>query len=281
MPVFATPGPISVTVDLSVGELRLVASDRTDTVVEVRPSDESDESDVQAAQQTRVEYADGTLTVRGPKARAFDFSRRSRSVAVLVQLPAGSAVHGDISVGDVHSTGALGDCRFKTSVGHFRLDRTGRLRLGTTGHITVGAITGDADVASGSGRVDLGDIGGTAVIKNSNGDIGVGAVTGDLRARTANGNVTVERAGAAVDVKSSNGSIRVGEVARGAATLHTATGDLEIGVATGTAAWLDLKTGHGRVRNALEDLTRAPEKSDETVEVRAYTAFGDIIVRRS
>src|SRR3712207_7880717 len=41
MPVFATPEPISVTIDLSVGDVRLVAGDRTDTVVEVRPSDES------------------------------------------------------------------------------------------------------------------------------------------------------------------------------------------------------------------------------------------------
>ena len=88
MPVFATPEPISVTIDLSVGDVRLVASDRTDTVVEVRPSDESDDSDVQAAQQTRVEYANGTLTVRGPKSRAFDFSKKSRSVTVVVELSA-------------------------------------------------------------------------------------------------------------------------------------------------------------------------------------------------
>jgi hypothetical protein len=281
MPVYATPEPISVTIDVAVGEVRLIASDRTDTVVEVRPTDESDESDVKAAQQTRVEYANGTLTVRGPKPRAFDFSKKTRSVAVLVELPTGSAVHGELAVGDVHSTGVLGDCRFKTSVGHFRLDRTGPLHLSTIGHVTVDTVAGDAEVATGTGRVQIGEIGGAAVIKNSNGKTDIGTVTGDLRVRAANGEIGVDRADAGVDAKTSNGTIRIGQVARGSVTLNTAAGDLEIGVAAGTAAWLDLKTGHGRVNNALDDTAQGPEKSEETVEVRANTSFGDITVRRS
>ena len=36
MQTFETPEPISVTVELGVGELRVVASDRTDTVVDDR-----------------------------------------------------------------------------------------------------------------------------------------------------------------------------------------------------------------------------------------------------
>ncbi|MEU4566260.1 DUF4097 family beta strand repeat-containing protein [Micromonospora sp. NPDC023956] len=282
MPVFATPEPISVTIELSVGDVRLVASDRTDTVVEVRPSDGSDDSDVKAAQQTRVEYADGTLTVRGPKSGALNFSKRSRSVTVLVELPAGSAVHGDLSVGEVHSTGVLGGCRFKTSVGHVRLDRTGQLRLDTSaGHLTVGRVGGDVEVTSGSGHVRLGEVSGAAVVKSSNGSIEIDSVTGELRARAANGDISVNRAGAGVEARTSNGTIRVHEVARDAITLHSAAGDLEIGVAAGTAAWLDLKTGHGRVHNALDDIGGRPEQSERTVEVRAQTSFGDITVRRS
>jgi hypothetical protein len=54
MPTFDTPQPISVTVELGVGDLRIVASDRTDTMVEVRPSDPAKKADVTAAEQTRV-----------------------------------------------------------------------------------------------------------------------------------------------------------------------------------------------------------------------------------
>ncbi|WP_033442033.1 DUF4097 family beta strand repeat-containing protein [Saccharothrix sp. NRRL B-16314] len=281
MPAFATPEPITVTIELRAGDVQIIATDRIDTLVEVRPSDESDESDVEAAQKTRVEYADGVLLVRGLKARAIDFSKKTKSVDVLIELPAGSQVNGDMSIADVRSTGVLGECRFKASVGHFRLDRTGPLRLETLGHVTVEAVDGDADVSTGTGRVQLGDVRGGAVIKNSNGHTDIGTIAGELRVRSANGDISVDRAGGKVEAKTANGSIRVGEVVRGSVTVNTSTGDLEIGVAEGTAAWLDLKTGHGRVRNSLDDVSQGPEKSDQTVEVRANTSYGDITIRRS
>jgi DUF4097 and DUF4098 domain-containing protein YvlB len=282
MPTFATPEPISTTIELAAGNVRLVASDRTDTVVVVRPSDGTDESDVKAAQATRVDFADGALTVRGPKARAFDFSNKSRSVDVLVELPAGSRVHVDLSLGDCRGTGVLGECRVKTSAAHVSLDRTGPLRLDSSaGHVTVEEVAGDAEIATGGGRVRVGRIGGTAAVKNSNGHTDIGAVTGDLRVRSANGDISVGRAGAEVDAKTANGTIRVGEVARGRAVLDTSFGDLEVAVAEGVAAWLDLDTGHGRVHNLLDAVDRAPDRSEETVEVRAHTHYGDITVRRS
>ena len=276
MPIFTTPDPISVTIDLSVGEVRLAASDRTDTVVEVRPSDASDDSDVQAAQQTRVGFADGTLTVRGPRAPVLDRGGKTRSVAVSIELPTGSAVHGDLAAGDVDSTGVLGEYRFRTSAGHFRLGRTGRLRLDTTGHITVDGVVGDAEVATGSGRVRIGEIDGAAVVENSNGRTDLGTVTGALRVRSANGDISVDRAEAGVDAKTSNGTIRVGEVARDTVTLRTSAGDLEIGVAAGSAARFDLKTGRGRVNNAID----APD-GHTTLDIRAHTGFGDITVRHA
>lgn len=282
MPVFATPEPISVTIDLSVGDVQIVASDRVDTVVEVRPSNASDESDVQAAEKTSIEYNDGLLQVRGPKSRALDFSRKTRSVDVLIELPTGSQVEGDGSVADFRSTGVMGECRLKVSVGHFHLDRTGPLRLNTGGgHVTVAAVGGKAEIATGTGRVRIGQIDGVAVIKNSNGDTEIGSVAGEVRVRSANGDISVERADAKVEAKTANGNIRIGAVTRDTVTLNTASGSLEVGVAEGTAAWLDLKTGHGRVVNSLADLGQRPENAEQTVEVRAQTSFGDITVHRS
>jgi len=118
------------------------------------------------------------------------------------------------------------------------------------------------------------------VVKNSNGDIAIDAVTGDARLRTANGAISVDRTGAGVEAKTSNGSIRVGEVARGPVVLETAMGDLDIGIADGTAAWLDVHTTFGHVRNLL-DAASGPESSDQTVEVRGHTSYGDITIRRS
>lgn len=281
MPTFDTPEPIAVTLELGVGDVRIAASDRTDTVVDVRPTDEADESDVKAAQQVRIDYANGTLRVTGPKARAFDFSRKTRSVDVSIALPSGSQVSADLQLGDLRSTGQLGESRFKTAAGNAQLERTGPLRLDSgAGHLTVDAVAGNAELHTGTGKVRVGEIDGTAVVKSSNGDIAIDAVTGDARVRTANGEISIDRAGSGVDARTSNGSIRLGEVVRGSVSLATAAGDLEVGVAEGTAAWLEVNTGFGHVRNLLENAAR-PAEADQTVEVRGRTSYGDITIRRS
>ncbi len=281
MPDYETLEPISVTLELGVANVRITASDRADTAVEVRPTDESDESDVQAAQRVKVDYANGVLQIAGPRGRGFDFSRKSRSVDLSIDLPAGSQVTGDVLMGNLSTEGRLGECRLKTSAGNLRLERTGPLRADTgAGHITADSVAGDAEIHTGTGKVRVGEVKGTLVVKNSNGDTEIDAVTGDLRVRSANGAITVEQAGAGVEAKTSNGPIRIGEVARGSVEMATAMGDLEIGIAEGTAAWLDLNTGFGEVRNLLDNATQ-PEKSDETVEVRGRTSYGDITIRRA
>ena len=263
MPTFDTPESITVTLEIGVADVRITASERTDTVVEVRPSDDTDESDVQAAQQVRVDLSHGELRITGPR-RTFDFSRKTRSTDVTIDLPAGSPVSADIAAGDIRVTGRLGQSRLKTGVGH----------------VTADEIAGNADVHTGSGRVELGDIAGSVAIRNSNGASTVESAGGDLRVRNANGDITVGRAGAGVDAKTSNGTIRIGEVVRGSIALVTPAGDLDVGIAEGTAAWLEVKTGFGHVRNLLENAT-GPEEAAQTVEVRARTSYGDITIHRS
>ncbi|NUR74416.1 MAG: DUF4097 family beta strand repeat protein [Hamadaea sp.] len=281
MPTFETYDSIAVTLELSVGYLRVTASDRVDTVVEVRPSDESDESDVKAAQQVRVDYSNGTLRVIGPKARMFDFSRKLRSVDVTIELPTGSQVSAETQMGDLRCAGQLGQCRLKTTAGNIWVEQTGPLRANTSaGNVSADVVAGDADISTGTGSIQVGQIQGTAVVKNSNGETRIGAVTGDVRVRAANGDIIVDRAGAGVDAKTSNGNVSVGEVVRGSVVLGTAMGSLDIGIAEGTAAWLQVNTAFGRVNNQLENTTR-PEDAAETVEVRGSTSFGDITIHRS
>ena len=67
--------------------------------------------------------------------------------------------------------------------------------------------------------------------------------------------------------------------ARGSVVAETATGHIEIAIAGGAAAWLDLHTQYGHVQNALE-ATERPQLGHDAVEVRARTGFGDITIRR-
>ncbi|SDT55055.1 DUF4097 family beta strand repeat-containing protein [Actinoplanes derwentensis] len=280
MPVFATPASINVTIELPAGDVWITATDRTDTVVEVKPSNAANESDVEAVNQIRVDYTDGALRIIGPK-RTFDFSRKSRSVEVTVELPSGSHINAEVQAGEVIGAGRLGGCRIKTSAGHIRVEDTGSLTLSTSaGNLTAGSVIGTADLSSGSGRIQVGEITGTAVLKSSNGEIQIDTITGDVRVRSANGDIRIDRAGAGVDAKTSNGNVRLGEVARGSVLLGTSMGDLEVGIAEGTAAWLEVDTSFGKVRNELTNAL-SPDEADETVEVRGRTSFGDILIHRS
>lgn len=281
MPTFDTPEPISVVISLIVGDARIIASDRTDTVVEVSPSDPSSEADLKAAEQTRVEFSHGRLLVKATKQwRHYSPFSSVESVDVVIELPLDSHVQGDASMADLRSEGRLGECRFTTATGHIWLDHTGPLQLNTgVGSITVDRAVGHAEV-TGSGEVRIREIDGPAVIKNLNGDTWVGEVTGDLRCNAANGNISVDRSHATIDAKTANGNIRIGEVVRGSVALGTASGELEVGIHKGTAALLDVRSQFGRVRNSL-DSSDGPEPSDETVEVRARTSSGDIVIRRS
>ena len=280
MPKFETPEPISVLLDIYSGYVQIIASDRTDTAVDVRPSDPSDSSDVEAAQKTRVDFADGTLMVRGPK-RTFDFSKKTRSIDVVIELPTGSKVDADVTAGSTRTTGVLGETEVDMSAGNIHLDRTGPLKVDTgAGQVRVGAVTGDAEVKTGSGSIRVGAVAGSLTVKNSNGNTDIGTVEGELRVRAANGDITAERVGALLEARSAMGSITVGEIVRDTATLNTAMGSIEVGIAQGTAAWLDVKTGFGRVNSAL-DGSDGPGNSTETVKVTAHTSFGDITVRRA
>src|SRR4030081_3700885 len=110
MPIFDTPEPISVTVELGVGDLRIVATDRPDTVVEVRPTDGAKQSDVTAAEQTRVEYASGRLVIKAPKGwRQWTFRGGGESIDVQIDLPAGSDLRAEAGVVALHTTGRLGE----------------------------------------------------------------------------------------------------------------------------------------------------------------------------
>ncbi|MFE5614853.1 DUF4097 domain-containing protein [Streptomyces sp. NPDC056524] len=278
MPSYDTPQPITASLQFEVGDVRIAASKRASTVVEVRPSNASEEADIRAAQQTDVTYADGVLTVKGPKNRSL-FGRHG-SIDVTVELPAGSHLRSTSPMGNHTCEGPLGDCRVKTSLGDIRLAEAGDTDL-RTGHgsIAVERAVGKADI-QGAGRIAIGEIMGPAAVANSNGDTAIGEITGDLTARSSNGGITVGIAHASVEAKAANGSIRVDEVARGVVQLRTSAGNVEIGIHRSTAAWLDVNSRIGTVRNAL-DAAEGPATTDETVEIHARTGVGDIVVRRA
>ncbi|HEY3465942.1 MAG TPA: DUF4097 family beta strand repeat-containing protein [Amycolatopsis sp.] len=280
MPVFPTPEPITATIDVSVADVRIVAGETAETTVDIAPADPGEPEDVKAVAKTRVEFAGGELLVKGPKYVTKIFGKGG-SLHVTIELPAGSRIRGTSAMGDYRVSGRIGDSRIKTSVGDIHLDEAARLEANTaTGDVFVDRATGHAEVHTGSGELRLREIDGTAVLKNSNGETRVGDVTGDLRVNTASGDILVDRAHAGVHAKTAAGDIRLNEVIRDEVVLETAVGEIEVGIREGSAAWLELNSLTGSVRNTLTP-SEGPGGTTETVEVKARTYTGDIVIRRA
>lgn len=279
MPTFQTPGPVALTVSLVCGDLRIVASDRTDTIVEVRPANNSEKSE-KMCEETTVDYADGRLTVKTPKTLSRLWGRNTGAIAVGIQVPAGSRLDGDTGLGDLVVEGRLDSCRFKSGMGALRLGDTGRLDATTGfGDVAVVSVDGDAEVTTGSGELRVGRVSGAAMLKNSNGSIHVGELGKRSELKTSNGGVFVGRVTDGVTARTAAGAVRVREARSGEVVLQTGFGEIEVGIPEGTAAWLDLQT-QGDVSNTLAE-TSGPDATDKQVKVRARTHFGNISIHRS
>lgn len=285
MQTFETSEPIAVTVELGVGGVRITATDRADTRVDVRPSDPSKRSDVIAAEQTRVEYANGRLLIRAPKGwrqwSPWGPWGGHESIEVEIGVPTGSSLSGQVGVGAVRCTGRIGGCRFRTGVGDIRVAGAGPVELRTgAGDVIIDRIDGTAEVTTGSGSVGIASVDGRVIVKNGNGDTWIGEVTGEARVNAANGRISIDRANAGVVAKTANGDVRLGQVERGAVVAQSAFGSVDVGVRDRVAAWLDLDTKFGTVQNELDAADR-PEPSEDAVEVHAQTSMGNITIRRS
>jgi DUF4097 and DUF4098 domain-containing protein YvlB len=280
MPVYPTPAPIDLAIHLPVGIIEIAATDRADTVVTVSPTNPDRSVDRRGAEETKVEFDGARLTITGPKPR-FSVIGPSESVDVKVELPTGSRFTADISVGGVRTVGRLGATRVKASTGAVDLDTTGDLwvRAGH-GNAAVARADGTAEITADHGQIRIGAVAGDAVIKASHGSVSIGESGGEIEAKLSYGDFEVARAFGSVAAKTAYGSITLGEISSGSTQLDSGFGAVAIGVRAGVAAWLDLASKEGRVRNEL-DGDRAPGENDPSVAVRARTQFGDITVHRA
>ena len=140
MTTFATPEPITVDITVVSGTLQIIAGDRAETTVEIRPGNENKDSDVRAAQLVEVDFASGRLEVRDPKPSGLGrVIGRKGMVDITVELPAGSHVLADSGFGNIRCGGSLGASEISTSHGNITVDRVaGNAKL-TTGYGSIRA----------------------------------------------------------------------------------------------------------------------------------------------
>ena len=276
MPTFATPGPIAATVEVAGAQVRVTASDRTDTAVLVEPIDAASRKDVKVAERTTVDFAGGQLSVKTTVS-----GDKDGSVAITIDLPTGSSLAAYLAYSDVHADGALGGSELHMASGRVRLDRVDALRANiASGDVAIGRVAGRADIEGGAFDLRIGEVTGTVGLSNSGGRAWIGHASSDLELSSASCDLDIDRADGKVTATTASGAIRIGRMTRGQAKLTNGSGNIEVGIGEGTAAHIDVNSERGSVRDSVSP-AGSPDPSDTEVSVHARTRHGDIVIQRA
>jgi DUF4097 and DUF4098 domain-containing protein YvlB len=244
MPTFATPEPITVRVDANSGSVRLTASDRADTVVEVRPRNTFQPADVRSAEEAHVDYANGRLTIMPAK---FGFlGYRMGAVDISIELPSHSRLHAEVASAEVVAHGEFNDVRFD----------------------------------SASGALFAESISGFATVSTASGDATIQSLDGNLKFQAASGSLSIDRLRGNVKHQTASGSVRIASASAGSVIAHSSSGEVEVGIPEGTAAQLDIMTGSGAVTNRLAP-SDGPRDGDDTLTLQVRTGSGDVEIHRA
>ncbi|MRH86364.1 hypothetical protein GFY24_02585 [Nocardia sp. SYP-A9097] len=209
---FQTPAPIAITVDVLSAEIKVIASDRTDTVVTVSPADATKKGDVRAADRTQIDFTAGVLTVQTPKQwRTYTPFGGNPSIEVTIEVPTGSRLKATSGVGRLLGFGELGRCDLEISCGDITVEHVNDSVTAKTakGDIRIGAaVRGVLDLETCMGELEVGIHPGSAARVESNTQKGVvrnqlppvagphGMVeTVQVYARNTCGNIIVRSAG--------------------------------------------------------------------------------------
>ncbi|WP_152363793.1 DUF4097 family beta strand repeat-containing protein [Microlunatus speluncae] len=275
MPTFATPSPIAATVEVAGARVRITASDRTDTVVDVRPLN-GDALSIKVAERTEVEFAGGRLSVKTKTAGAKD-----GSVAITIDLPTGSALAAYLAYSTVQADGLFGASELHQASGRARLEHVAGLRASiASGDVEIGRIGGRADIEGASFSLRIAEAAGPVSFANAGGRTWIGHAAGDLTLGGANSTFDIDRADGDVAVETAGGAIRIGRMTNGRAKLRNASGDIEIGISEDAAASVDVNSERGAVHNYVAAPSK-PRPADPKVSIFARTRHGDITVQRS
>jgi hypothetical protein len=276
MSTFATPGPIAATVEVAGAQVRVTASDRADTMVLVEPINEASRSDVKVASKTKVDFADGQLSVKTTTP-----GDKSGSVAITIDVPAGSSLAAYLAHSSVQVDGPVGRCELHLASGQVRLDRIGALQASiASGEVTIGHIAGRADIDGGAFAMRIGEVEGTVGLSSSGGRAWIGHASADLDLSSGGGEFDIDRADGSITATTASGAIRIGRMTHGQAKLMNGSGNIEVGISEGTAASVDANSERGAVHNFVSP-QGSSDPSDPKVMVHARTRHGDIIIQRA
>jgi DUF4097 and DUF4098 domain-containing protein YvlB len=276
---FPTSEPVRLRIEFGAGDIEIDATDTDTSTVQI-DAYRDDDASRDALDQTTVEQRGDQIRIETP--RKSSIFRRGVKLRARIIVPTGSSIEAKIDSADLNAVGTFANALVKTGSGDVRLEQ----------------VDDESSVQSGSGDVDLTLGGANTRIQAGSGDISITMARGRVSASTGSGDIRLDTAQDAVQATSGSGDIQVGDAqgdvsintasgdqqlvraSRGRVRCNAASGDIQIGVANGTAAWLEVNSLSGSVQSEL-DGSEAPGEDEETVQVKANSVSGDIVLVRA
>lgn len=268
---FTVDGPVALVVRAPAGTVEVEAAPGvTEAAVDLEPGDEAS---AKAVAEAVVELRQGggrpELLVdvqhgfrmggrRGPKLTIV--LGRGPSLGIRLRVPEGSSLDVATEASDVTANGTFDAADVRTASGDVRVE----------------TVDGDATVKSVSGDVSLRSVAGDADVNSVSGDARIGAVQGAAKVHSVSGSIEVGEASASLRVKTISGDARIGSAKEGSVEMQSVSGDLTLGLRTGSRLWVDARSTSGKTKSDL-DLSDTPGSNDRPlVELRAKSVSGDI-----
>lgn len=274
--VFPVEGPVALVVRAPAGVVEIeAAADVSEATVELVAERESAEGPVHDAV---IELRPGSdrpeLLVDIQHGFRFGGRRGPRlsivfgngpSVRAAIRVPVGSSVEIASDAADITGTGRFDRAEIKTAAGDVRLDE----------------VEGDAQVKCVSGDVTLGTILGEANVSSVSGDATVGKVGGNANFHSVSGDIELREAEGSVQAKTISGDVRIGAVVKGAVALQSVSGDLTVGLRSGSKLFVNARSTSGKTTSELEVRDEPPANGGPLVELQAKSISGDIRIVRA
>jgi Putative adhesin len=272
MPVFETPGSVSLHVRLPSGRVVVTAADEPRTTVElvargrrgtdaledieVRADERPGGHDVTIEQQDRFRW--------GPIQISW-----GRDVEVRITCPPGSDLELSGGSTDLRAEIELGEVTVKTASGDVKLG-TARRKL---------------EVKTASGDVSVDAIESAGSLATVSGDLRVGELADKVNARTVSGDAEIRTVRGPLTLSTTSGDVKLGSVEAGEVRIQSVSGDVNIGVGRGTRVWIDAVSVSGDLGSelGLEDTSSAAAQEDEAavVPLQVKTVSGDVAIVRA
>jgi Putative adhesin len=239
---FDTPRPVRLEVKVATGDVHVAAVDGNESTVTL-------DGPQKLAAATRVELiADRLVIEQRRKSLISFFGRTDESLHVQACVPHGSTIEIVTASGDATLDGTFAGLKMKSASGDV---------------LVTAELDADANVETVSG------------------DVRVPRLGDDLTVRTVSGDVEAQSVQGSVSVKSVSGNVRVGSLREGKVTLQNVSGDVELGIASGTSIDVDAGSVSGDLSSELPLSDRPGDDTSPTVVIRSNTVSGDFRVFRA